>query len=174
MSVQTNRLTYTPGKGAYLRLLWKPTVTIDAAALVVLPSSSYTFEKDPGLTDMTEADSLGHYFAPTLANFMIRVDLRRRQGNMSLDALGIRGIQFVDCVGLDIGNSGTCDIFYHMSVGPYNRDNPQLENIKEGFSLMGGQQASSGVAIPAYLTNSGTIPDISAYLSAGASIPSGL
>lgn len=173
MANQFNRLNYVLGKGGFIRLIWKPNPLVETTSLVILPHSVYTFESDPGLEDMTEADSLGRYFAPSLANYMIRVDLRRRQTVMSLDALGIRGINFVDRVLLDIGTTGTCDIIDHMAVGPYNRNHPQTQHVQEGFSLQGGQLTASGIAIPTYALSAGTIPDISAYSATG-SVPTGL
>lgn len=174
MANQFNRLAYLKGKGGFLRIIWKPNIASEAANLVVLPHSTYALETDPHLENMTEGDSKGHYYAPGTEDHTLRVNLRRRQDPVSLDALGIRGLGTVDRVLIDIGNSGTCDVYDHMTVGPYNREAPQIQNITEGFSLHGGEMVGQGIAIPFYARLSGTIPDITAYIAVGGAVPSGL
>lgn len=175
MSSQINRIAYVPGKGGFLRILWKPSIASESTSLVVLPSSTYTWEYDPKLENMTEADSLGELFLPTLASMVCRVDLRRRYDPMSLDALGLtRGVGFIEAYCVDVGNSGKGYVVYHAAVGPYNFQNPQIGHVTEGFSLMGGQLQSGGaIAIPTNFQLGSTFPNIGAYVGTG-SLPSGL
>ncbi len=174
MADQTNRLSYVKGKGGYLRIIWKPVMTVESCALVILPHSVYNLETDPHLENMTEADAKGHYYATGTEDHTLRVNLRRRRDYMSLEALGIRGLATVDRVLIDIGATGTCDIYDHMTVGPYNRDAPQIQNITEGFSLHGGELVSQGVTIPSYALSAGTLPALAFYLTPAGSVPSGL
>lgn len=174
MANQFNRLNYVTGKGGFLRLIFKPSALSETATLVVLPNKAYTWENDPRLENMTEADSLGNYYAPTVYDNIIRVDLRRRQDPMSLDALGIRAMSLIDRVVIDIGTTGKCHVIDHMAVGPYNFNAAQLQNIEEGFALMGGAWVGANIALPAYAQAAGVIPDISAYYVTGGSVPSGL
>lgn len=174
MANQFNRLAYALGKGGFVRLLFKSSVSATTMNLIVLPHAVCAVENDPNLEDMTEGDSYGRYFAPTLEMNSIRVDLRRRQDPVSLDALGVRGISFVDAVFVDIGTTGTGDLYWHMGVGPYSRGGPQSSKIEEGFTLMGGSRVGSGIALPTYMQASGTIPLLTGYVRTGVSVPSGL
>lgn len=178
MADQAHRLSYALGKGGYLRLLWKATTAASTMELVVLPHGMYTIEADPMNEDVTESDSLGRYLPPTLESIIIRVNLRRRwtatTDVISLDALGVRALTFVDRVYLDIGNTGRCDVIDHMSVGPYSRDSDQKGHVHEGFSLMGGYFSSRNIAIPASATSSGTVPATAFYVNTSVAVPSGL
>lgn len=174
MADQSLRLSYTPSKGGMLRLLFKPTALANSGTLIVLPNAMCTVEFDPRNEEMTEGDSYGAYLPPTLQMNMIRVDLRRRQGNVSLDALGVRALSFVDAVFVDLGPSGYGDEFWHMSVGPYNRGAPQMQNISEGFSLMGGLLVNKGIAVPTHFQNATAQPALGGYIKTNVSMPSGL
>lgn len=162
MANQTNRLGYVAGKGGFVRIAWKPNPAAEGAILVVLPNASMDNANDPRLEDLTEGDSFGSYMAATVEMNSIRVDLRRRGANTNLDALGLRAATLADLVIVDIGNSGLCDIYVHMTVGPYNRGNQQQSAVREGFSLEGGQKVASGVPIPAWATTTG-LPALSGY-----------
>jgi hypothetical protein len=172
MAIQTNRLSYVLGKGGFLRIAWKPSQAAEAAILAVLPNSMCEYGFDPQNEDLTESDSLGRYMGQTVPMNSIRVDMRRRGANVSLDALGVRAVSLADCVIVDIGSSGLCDIYVHMTVAPFNRTSPQLSSIREGFSLEGGLLVQSGVAIPTWAQTAG-LPATSGYTKT-VTIPSGL
>lgn len=178
MANQTNRLLYAPGKGAFLRILWRASVSASTGNLVVLPSSTFEYNWDPGNEDMTEADSLGRYMPPTLEMNVVNVSLRQRHTPISLEALGIRSISFVDAVAIDIGGTtGLCDWCAHMSVGAYQRSNDQKTNVMTGFSLVGGAIQGRGVAIPQWAqaaSGSGGIPNLAGYFRSNVALPTGL
>lgn len=177
MADQSRRLSYGVGKGGFLRILWRPTISATTGNLVVLPLSSCEIAWDPGLEDMTESDSVGRLMMPTLETCQINVSLRRRFDTVSLEALGVRLVSFVDAVAIDIGTSGLVDWLAHMSVGPYTRGADQRSHIMEGFSLMGGAIQGRGVACPTWARateGAGGIPNLAGYYRASVGLPTGL
>lgn len=177
MADQSRRLSYGVGKGGFLRILWRPSVSAVSGNLVVLPNSTYECMWDPGLEDMTESDSIGRLMMPTLETCQISVNLRKRFDSVSLEALGIRAVSFVDAVAIDHGASGMVDWFAHMSVGPYTRSADQRSHIMEGFTLTGGAIQGRGVACPSWAlatSGGGGIPNLAGYFRTGVSLPTGL
>ncbi len=175
MPDQTLRRSYVTAKGGFGRFLWKPTFASSSFNLVALPTSVINAERDPNNIDMTEADSIGMYEAPTLERNQVSIDLRRRVDPISLDALGIRFLTFLDFFILDIGLTGMCDIWAHMTVGPYRRSQDQKVHITEGFSLTGGAQIFANVALPTWAlpaTGGSGVPLINGYVKSGVSVPS--
>lgn len=171
MANQSNRLSYVLGKGGFLRLLYKPSIASDQMNLIALPSGSYEVENEAAQENLTESDSLGHYMAETVPMHSIRVDLRRRYGSLAIEALGLRARSMIDVVVVDIGASGLCDVYVHMGIGSYNRGNPQLQAVREGFSLNGGYAVSKGIAVPAWaLPVTASLPLDAGYIRTGVTV----
>lgn len=177
MANQYNRLAYAVGHGAFARMLYRTSAAASSGILIAVPMSICQFSYDPMNEETTESDSFGRAFSPTVAMISLRVDLRRRLDPVSMDAMGIRSLSWVDAVAIDIGNSGKCDVVYGMAVGPYERSADSKSIVMEGFTLLGGQMVARGITIPSWaLTTLGSagIPNLAGYVRTGVALPSGL
>lgn len=172
----TNQNSYTLGKGSFLRILFRTNYNSSTGTLLVVPGMNISCEHDPGLENMTEGDSIGEYWAPTVEKNIIRMDLRRRTDPISLDALGLMTVPYFDYVAYDVAGGGglKVNILQGMSRAAYNWGAPSLNHIQEGFALIGGAMTFRNVALPTWLTattGAGGIPNLAGYIRTGVPLP---
>ncbi len=116
--------------------------------VIILPTAMHEFSDDPRNQEVTEADSPGRQHPITLSELMLRIDLRAREDPMSVEALTLLDTTFIDEIFIDKGGTGFGKLIQEMYRGPFGRNSPATEHIRDSVTFIGGYVADANVALP--------------------------